>query len=283
MLENENELIDLAVNGDRNALEKLLLSVQDLVYNLSLRMLGTIHDAEDASQEIIIRIITHLSGFRKESAFSTWVYRIAVNYLINCKKSMFAEHPLSFQFYGEDIEAGFIETSPDLLGGVEDKVLANELKSSCTNVMLQCMDAETRCIYVLGTMFKLDSKIAGDIMNISPEAFRQRLSRIRRKMGNFLNKYCGLAGGSCNCQKRIGYAITSHRLEPSNLAYSKLEKADDEIVADFIKSMENLDSLSLIFAGMPQYRTPQTAKDFIRNLMNSKDIQLIQNINLIKN
>ena len=66
-------LVDCALSGDTKALEELLVSVQDMIYNLSLRMLGNPCDAEDASQEIFIRIITRLSTFKKESAFSTWV------------------------------------------------------------------------------------------------------------------------------------------------------------------------------------------------------------------
>lgn len=276
MVINENKLIDLAVNGDKSALESLIMSVQDLIFNLSVRMLGSIHDAEDATQEIIIRIITYLSGFRKESAFSTWVYRITINYLLNYKKSMFAQRPLSFDFYGEDIDAGFMENNPDLLHNVDEGILAEELKMSCTNVMLQCFDAESRCIYILGTMFRLDSKIAGEILNLSPEAFRQRLSRIRKKMADFLKTYCGLAGGKCNCKKRVGYATHSRRLNPLDLEYSRLEKLDDSIMTDFTDSMEQMDSLSLLFSNMPKYKTSQNAKDFIRNLLNSKEMQFIR-------
>ena len=65
---------------------------------------------------------------------------------------------------------------------------------SCTNVMLQCLDGESRCIYILGTMFKADSRIAGEILGMTPEAYRQKLSRIRRKVAEFLKEYCGLAG-----------------------------------------------------------------------------------------
>ena len=70
-------LIDKAVEGDKKALETIISSVSDLVFNLSLRTLGTFHDAEDAAQDIFVKIITNLSSFRKESAFSTWVFRIA--------------------------------------------------------------------------------------------------------------------------------------------------------------------------------------------------------------
>ena len=66
--EHDFELIDKAVAGDGQALEELLDSASDLAFNLALRFLGTIHDAEDATQEIAVKIMTHLSSFRKERA-----------------------------------------------------------------------------------------------------------------------------------------------------------------------------------------------------------------------
>lgn len=274
--QHEHQLISLALEGNQEALETLINSVQDRVYNLSLRMLGTVNDAEDAAQEIMIRVITHLAGFRKESAFSTWVYRIAVNYLLNYKKSMFAQRPLSFEYYGEDIEKGFIENSKELLGHVDENILAEELKVSCTNVMLQCLDAESRCIFILGTMFKLDSKSAGEILELTPEAYRQRLARTRKKMSDFLKQYCGLAGGNCSCKKRVGYAIYSKRLQPSHLEYSALKKLDDLTVCDFKESMESLDDLSSLFKSMPQYQTPDKAKEFIVHILKSDSMQKVQ-------
>ena len=137
--EDTEMLVSRAVEGDQEALEQLLTEVQDLVFNLSLRMLGTIQDAEDASQEILIRVMTNLASFRGESAFSTWVFRIAVNHLKNYRKSMFARQPLSFEYYGEDIVSGKEKDIPDLTMGVDRNLLEQELKLSCTNVMLQCL------------------------------------------------------------------------------------------------------------------------------------------------
>ena len=148
-------LVDLAASGNRDALEELLGDVQDMVFNLSLRMLGTVPDAEDACQEILIKVMTHLSDFRKESRFSTWVFRIAVNHVLAYRKHMFSQHRLSFEYYGEDIANGREEDVPDMTGGVDRGILEEELKLSCTNVMLQCLDGESRCIFILGTMFRL--------------------------------------------------------------------------------------------------------------------------------
>ena len=275
----QNEIFDLfdkAVEGDREALEELILSVKDMIYNLSLRMLGMPFDAEDATQEIIIKVITQLSSFRKESAFSTWVYRIAANYLINYKKSMFAQHQLSFEFYGQDIDNGFIHNTNQLTQNVDENLLADELKHSCTNVMLQCLDAESRLIYVLGVMFRVDSKICAEILKISPEAYRQRLSRTRKQVGEFLSEYCGLSQtGKCNCKKRVGYAIHTKRLEPNKLEYSNMSIADEKSIFNFTQAMDEMDQMSLIFAQLPKYRSPDVIHRFIKDLLDSSAMRVV--------
>lgn len=163
-IENEKQRIKEAISGDKKALEALLGGVQDMVFNLSLRMLGVVPDAEDATQEILIKVMTRLSSFRQESSLSTWVFRIAVNHLKSYQKGMFAQHPLSFEVYGEDIASGRERDVPDRSGGVDKALLERELKLSCSNVMLQCLDPESRSIYILGTMFRLDSRIAAEIL-----------------------------------------------------------------------------------------------------------------------
>jgi len=85
-MENKlNLLVKKANEGDKKSLELVILEMNDLVYNLSLKMLLFPEDAEDATQEILIKVITHLSTFQYQSQFTTWVYRIATNYLITYK------------------------------------------------------------------------------------------------------------------------------------------------------------------------------------------------------
>lgn len=263
-----------AAEGDREALETIVLSVQDLVFNLSLRMLGTFPDAEDAAQDILLKVITHLSDFKGKSAFSTWVFRIAVNHLKNYKKHMFAQHPLNFEFYGADIKNGSIDEVPDLTQNVDKELLAEELKLSCTNVMLQCLDAESRCIFILGTMFRLDSRIAGEILDMTPEAYRQRLSRIRKKMADFLGTYCGEYGsGACRCAKRVNYAIQNHRISPGRLEYT----AASEIPADTLlyvkEAMEAMDDLSQDFSFCKAYSSPKKMKQVIEDVLNRREFK----------
>lgn len=271
-------LVDKATAGDREALEAVILNVQDLVFNLSLRMLGTFPDAEDAAQDILLKVITHLSSFNKESAFSTWVFRIAVNHLKNYQKHMFAKHPLSFEFYGEDIKNGNIHDVPDLTQNVEKALLAEELKLSCTNVMLQCLDAESRCIFVLGTMFQTDSRIAGEILGISPEAYRQRLSRVRKKMADFLSEYCGEYGnGTCRCADRINYAIQNHRIHPAHQDFAAADEIKRQTMLDVKEAMEEIDDLAQNFSFAKLYATPERTRQFMRDFLNSTSLSVVKN------
>ena len=275
--EEMQALVRKATSGDKEALETLITGVQDMVFNLSLRMLGTFADAEDAAQDILLKMITHLSSFRGDSAFTTWVFRIAVNHLKNYKKHMFARYPLSFEYYGNDIENGEIENIPDLTQNVEKEILAEELKMSCTNVMLQCLDTESRCIFILGTMFKLDSRIAGDILEITPEAYRQRLSRIRRKMADFLGEYCGeYGGGKCRCKDRVNYAIQSHRLNPRQLDYMSAAEIPVQTMIDVKNAMEEIDGLSQDFSFCKTYRSSEHIKELIRDFLDSTQLSIVR-------
>ena len=271
-------LVEQATAGDKKALETLVAGVQDMVFNLSLRMLGTFADAEDAAQDILLKMITHLSSFRGDSAFTTWVFRIAVNHLKNYKKHMFARFPLSFEYYGDDIENGKIQDVPDLTQNVEKELLAEELKMSCTNVMLQCLDPESRCIFILGTMFQLDSRIAGEILEMTPEAYRQRLSRARRKMADFLGRYCGEYGsGRCRCMDRVNYAIQNHRINPQQLDYTTAAEIPDKIMLDVKNAMEDIDELSQDFSFCKPYQSPERTKRLIQEFLDSTQFSVIRN------
>ena len=260
-------LIEQATAGDKTALETVLTGVQDLVFNLSLRMLGTFHDAEDASQDILLKVMTHLSSFKGEGTFTTWVFRIAVNHLNDYKKHMFAQFPLSFEFYGDDIRNGKIQDVPDLTQNVEKVILAEELKLSCTNVMLQCLDPESRCIFILGTMFRVDSRIAGDILGITPEAYRQRLSRVRKKMADFLSEYCGEYGkGTCHCANRVNYAIQNHWIAPDQLDFTATKPSHTAV--EVKAAMEEIDGYSQQFSFCRAYQSTERLKQMIRDFLN---------------
>ena len=95
-----------ALDGDREALDALVRALQGDIYGLALRMLWNREDAEDATQEILIRIVTHLSQFGFRSRLKTWAYRLAVNFILDVKKSATERLHLSFERFAYDLEGG---------------------------------------------------------------------------------------------------------------------------------------------------------------------------------
>src|SRR5206468_1185114 len=79
-------LVTRARSGEREALETLVGRHQTWIYNIALRMLSHPQDAEDATQEILIKALTTLSSFEGRSSFRTWLYRIVVNHVLNIRR-----------------------------------------------------------------------------------------------------------------------------------------------------------------------------------------------------
>src|SRR3954470_21272960 len=92
-------LVADAQAGSRDALEQLIARHQSWIYNIVLRMVYHPHDAEDITQEILIKVVTKLSTFERRSSFRTWLYRIAVNHVLNMKRTRAEEWEMTFEKY----------------------------------------------------------------------------------------------------------------------------------------------------------------------------------------
>ena len=77
-----------AAGGDKRALGKLCRELQHPIYRLALRMLSDPHDAEDATQEVLVRIVTNLGSFEGRSRFMTWAYTVATRQLLRTRKRL---------------------------------------------------------------------------------------------------------------------------------------------------------------------------------------------------
>jgi RNA polymerase sigma-70 factor, ECF subfamily len=80
-------LVEKATRGDVEAFAQLVRNYSGLVYRVAMRLLGN-EDAPDASQEVWIRVWRNIQGFRGESAFSTWLYKITVNTCLSARRKV---------------------------------------------------------------------------------------------------------------------------------------------------------------------------------------------------
>ncbi|NJL92496.1 MAG: RNA polymerase sigma factor [Anaerolineae bacterium] len=199
MYKTSMETIQRCLAGDKDALEILIQHIQRRIYNIAVRFLWEPMDAEDATQEILIRVITNLSSFRGDSTFETWVHRIAVNHLLNLKQRTL--ETLTYEEGREHIQRaseGAEYTEPDR------GLLAEEVKISCTTSMLICLSRPLRMAYILGVIFELDGREAAYVLEVTPDTFRKRVSLARMQLRAFMEANCGLFNpdNPCRCTKK---------------------------------------------------------------------------------
>jgi RNA polymerase sigma factor (sigma-70 family) len=249
-------VVAAAVGGDQRALEQLLRAIVDDVRRLAQRMLWHPQDAEDATQEILVKVATRLSTFRGDAQVTTWVYRIAVNHLLTTRRRRAEDPTLTFAAFGEDL-ARDLDAAHDPRG-VDEELLAEEVMVGCTHGMLLCLDREHRMAYVLGDVLELSSDEAADVCGISPAAFRKRLQRARERIQQFMQDHCGLLdpANPCRCRRRIGAAIQRGRVDPDDLLFVRR-------VSALKFEMERFTDAGAIFRSHPELRTPPELVDAV--------------------
>lgn len=213
----EDAWVASAKAGSLSALDQLLRRHQPWVFNLALRMVWRRDVAEDAAQEILIKAVTHLGTFEGRSKFSTWLYRIAVNHLLNVRKSEMEAQRMTFTDLGHSLDGCTDTDVPDEAAQpIGHALLVEEAKLGCVTAMLMCLDRRQRLAFVLGEIFGVASEQGGDVMEITPENFRQLLSRARHDLYQFMQNKCGLvnAANPCRCAKKAGAFMRHGWLDP---------------------------------------------------------------------
>jgi RNA polymerase sigma factor (sigma-70 family) len=252
-----------ALDGNPRALERVLVAAQPLVFNLALRMLGRREDALDATQEILLRVATHLSDYRGDSRFSTWVYRIAVNALLDERRAGARRRAeRSFTDLGIDLEAGIdrAEALPAPVDAVtpEHRVAVVELALVCTQGMLMALPDAQRLAYILDEVMDLEGPEAAQIAGVSPAAFRQQLARARQALRDFVDAHCGLVSTTarCRCDRQL------HALGERQVAWlgrrplsgdSAAPVLHDTVARQGLRDIRRLQSAAQLFRAHPEY------------------------------
>jgi RNA polymerase sigma factor (sigma-70 family) len=211
-----------AAEGDRGALSELVRETQHPMYRLALRFLGNPDDAQDACQEILIRIVTRLGTFEGRSKFSTWAYTVAVRSLLRTRRRLYESAVLGAEQYAAALDAGMGDVDPTL-EEAEYRLLSEEVRISCTYGMLLCLPRAQRAAYLLADVLGLTDGEGAEILDCSREAFRQRVSRARRTLRFVIDNRCGLVdpANPCRCGRQIASGEAAGLIDRTRLPLAR--------------------------------------------------------------
>ncbi len=270
-------LVERAQSGSREALEQLVTRHQRWIFNIVLRMLYLPQDAEDVTQEILIKLITKLSTYRGESRFRTWLYRIVVNHVLNMNRTRGEAMEWTFEKYGSGLSAAPDEELPDQRSvPVDLKLIVDEAMIGCTSGMLLCLSREQRLVYILGEIFGVTDAVGAELLAVGRDSFRQKLSRARRDLHQFMHGQCGLvnAANPCRCAKKTQAFISAGYIDTNKLLFASEHVTRVRDVAQ--RAHETLEALDQAYAEIHRGHPFLEGRDFVaqlRDLMQQPDFK----------
>ncbi|HEY0277286.1 MAG TPA: sigma-70 family RNA polymerase sigma factor [Solirubrobacterales bacterium] len=163
---DDSTLVTTARDGDLASFEELVRRHQSPVYRVALRMLGSRADAEDVAQETFVQAWRSLSKFRGESAFGTWLYRIATNRSLNVLAGRRADS---------------VPIDDELLSAAvgTDEEVEQRLRLQATVTAILTLEPEQRALIVLRELEGLGYAEIGEILGLGESLVKGRLHRAR--------------------------------------------------------------------------------------------------------
>jgi len=144
------------------------------------------------------------------------------------------------------------------------RLLVDEARISCTSGMLLCLDREQRLTYILGEILAVSDVLGAELLEISPDNFRQRLARARRDLHNFMQDKCGLVNRAnpCRCTKKTQGFIQAGYVDPAKLLFAKERMQEVRAViparSSAVATLD--DEYGEIFRQHPLYESPDLVR-----------------------
>ncbi len=275
-------LVEEVLSGDKQSLNVLIQKHQPFIYNIAWKMIGDPMQAEDLTQEALIKIISSLSTFRGESAFRTWAYRIVWNHFLNLKKK--PKGPFMENF---DDLAYALDDAPNIDISQEEqeakKEEIREVRLQCLSGMLLCLTKEQRLVYIIGDIFDADHTIGSEIMSVSKDTYRKKLSRARKDLHNFMKNNCGLVdkANPCRCHKKVTIALDNGMVDAKNLLFNKKDYStfQRQIEPEANQLVEESEDLYAALHRDTGFKTHFDKKNFLQSILESANWRKSLNLN----
>lgn len=197
----ENEIIRSVLKGNVNDFEKLVTAYEKNVYNIALRMVGDPEDAADMTQETFIKAYRALSGFRGDSKFSSWLYRIASNVCLDFLRSRSRHPQVSLSGADEDDRTAF--ELPDMSQNPEEQLM-KKLSMEAVRRGLGQLPEQQRQILVLRELGGLSYAELAQTLGLEEGTVKSRIFRARKRLCALLLRDGNISGSAASISGKGG-------------------------------------------------------------------------------
>ncbi len=189
MASAESVLVQKSKQGDVEAFEELIAAYQKKVLNLAFRMLGNPADAEDAAQDIFVRVFKSIANFNEESAFSTWLYKISTNVCLDIlrrRKRQNENNMVSIHQYSsedEEYELPIEDKAPTPYEEAQKSEAMRALERALTKLA-----EEQKAVIIMRDIHGLSYEEIAAAMNCSLGTIKSRINRARLSLRKLLEQ-----------------------------------------------------------------------------------------------
>jgi RNA polymerase sigma-70 factor (ECF subfamily) len=187
---SDEALVARAASGDDSAFEELVVRYEHRVFRLACRLTNQ-SDAPDVVQEVFLQVHRHLSTFRGDARFSTWIYRIATNtgLMHRRARSRRPAEPLDEFLPRFDADERHAQT-PDALRIMSrlDELMDRHVLAKKVQGALERLPDLYREAFVLRDLEELSTADVAQVLGVEPATVRQRVHRARLLMRGYLSE-----------------------------------------------------------------------------------------------
>ena len=184
---NEWTLIDQLKKGDESAFKFIVDNYKDMVYNTALAIVQQSEDAEDVTQEVFVQVYQSIEGFKRESKFSTWLYRITLSKAMDHERRKKRKKRFAFvkSLFGEEGEV--VANPPDF--NHPGVTLDNKEKAAILFKAMGSLPDNQRTAFVLNKVEGLSYQEISDVMKTSVSAVESLLHRAKTNLRKELKTF----------------------------------------------------------------------------------------------
>lgn len=243
--------------------EKLYKDHYDMLYRAAFRITGNQDDAEDVIQETFLNAYKSYSSFKKESSFSTWVYKI----MLNCSYKYIKKRDhlpiidiakregLSVQDFWENIQSG---------DSVEDTAVVEDMRETCLQLFLNCIPKKQKIAFTLQILLALPISEVSEIMDISESAVKINVYRARQHLKANMEEKCSFIkpDNPCQCSNWVKYAIKKGTIKQIPKINPIHRRTHNEL-STIVNEMNLITKIMRLYDNQPELRG---YNDFIKQM-----------------